>query len=44
VDAAITAYLKEEQAMMTVMLIYTSGFLVVVASVLVATIMTVTRR
>ncbi len=30
--------------MMTVMLIYTSGFLVVVASVLVATIMTVTRR
>ncbi len=30
--------------MMTVMLIYTSGFLVIVASVLVATIMTVTRR
>jgi hypothetical protein len=44
VDAAIAAYLKEEQAMMTVMLIYTSGFLVVVASVRVATIMAVTRR
>ncbi|MGF7133221.1 hypothetical protein P3T40_004712 [Paraburkholderia sp. EB58] len=43
-DAAIAAYLKEGQAMMTVMLIYTSGFLVVVASVPVATIMTVTRR
>ena len=43
-DAAIAAYLKEEQAMMTVMLIYTSGFLVVVASVLVAMLMTVARR
>ena len=32
------------QAMMTVMLIYTSGFLVVVASVLVAVTMTVARR
>jgi hypothetical protein len=44
VDAAIAAYLKEEQAMMTVMLIYMSGFLVVVASVLVAMLMTVARR
>jgi hypothetical protein len=44
VDAAIAGYLKEEQAMMTVMLIYTSGFLVVVASVLVAVTMTVARR
>jgi hypothetical protein len=44
VDAEIAAYLNEEQAMMTVMLIYMSGFLVVVASVLVAMIMTVARR
>jgi hypothetical protein len=32
------------QAMMTVMLIYTSGFLVIVASVLVAMLKTVARR
>jgi hypothetical protein len=42
-DAAPAAYLKE-QAMMTVMLIYTSGFLVIVAGVLVAMLKTVARR
>jgi hypothetical protein len=43
-DAASAAYLREEQAMLTVILIYTSGFLVVVASVLVAMNMTIARR
>jgi hypothetical protein len=40
VGVAIAAYLKEEQATMTVMLIYMSGFLVVVATVLNVMIMT----
>lgn len=40
VAAAIAAYLKEEQPMMTIVLIYMSGFLVVVATVLVAMIKT----
>jgi hypothetical protein len=41
VAAAIAAYPKEEQTMMTIVLIYTSGFLAVVATVLVAMIKTV---
>jgi hypothetical protein len=40
VDVATAAYLREEQVTMTVMLIYMSGFLVVVATVLNAMIMT----
>jgi hypothetical protein len=43
VAAAIAAYLQEEQTMLTIVLIYMSGFLVVVASVLVAMIKTVAR-
>ena len=43
-DAASAAYLREEQAMMTVILIYTFGFLVVVASALVAMNMALARR
>jgi hypothetical protein len=38
--AAIAAYLKEEQTMLTIVLIYMSGFLAVVATVLVAMIKT----
>lgn len=43
VAAAIAAYLQEEQTMLTIVLIYMSGFLVVVASVLVAMIKTVAQ-
>jgi hypothetical protein len=43
VAAAIAAHLQEEQTMLTIVLIYMSGFLVVVASVLVAMIKTVAR-
>jgi hypothetical protein len=44
VDAVMAAYQTKEQAMVTVMLIYMSGFLFAVASVLLAIIMTVARR
>jgi len=40
----IAAYLKQGQSMITVKLICMSGFLVVVATVLVAMIMSVARR
>ncbi|MFL9913516.1 hypothetical protein [Paraburkholderia sp. RL17-337-BIB-A] len=43
VAAAIAAYPKEEQTVMTIVLIYTSGFLAVVATALVAMIKTITR-
>jgi hypothetical protein len=43
VAAAIAASLKELQPMLTIVLIYMSAFLVVVATVLVAMIKTVAR-
>jgi hypothetical protein len=41
---AIAAYAKEEQTMMTIVLVYMSSFLAVVATVLVAMIKSTARR